>query len=203
VWALALPENDERRKTTDDGLEATAAPKDQPTNHESRITPSSIDERQLRRIVHQTIKSVSDDLERFEFNTIVSALMELTNAMYKARAAAEGTPAWEEAVNTLLLLMAPITPHITEELWARRGLPYSIHQQTWPVYDEAAAAEDTLTVVVQVNGKVRDRIEVPPSITEDEAKAAALATAGAQRFMEGKPAKSVRYVKGRLVNIVV
>jgi len=193
VWTIALPDGEEGplRGTKDEGTSTT--------DHATRTT----DERQLKRVLHQTIKRVSDDYEHFEFNTIVSALMELTNALYKLRDAVEGTPAWDEAVNTLLLLMAPVTPHITEELWARRGLPYSIHQQTWPVYDAAAAAEDTITVVVQVNGKVRDRIEVPAGIGETEAKAVALASEGAQRFMEGKTPKTVVYVPGRLVNIVV
>jgi leucyl-tRNA synthetase len=87
--------------------------------------------RELRRVTHQTIKRVTEDFEKFEFNTIVSGLMEMTNALYQYRAATQGTPAWDEAINTLLLLMAPVTPHIAEELWARRG-PYSIHQQAWP-----------------------------------------------------------------------
>ena len=206
VWTVALPAADDRRQTTDDGPNAAirntqyseASPRDA-----IRATPSSAAERQLRRVTHQTIKKVSDDIEAFEFNTIVSTLMELTNTLYKLREATESTPAWDEAVNTLLLLMAPVTPHITEELWSRRGLPYSIHQQTWPAYEAAAAAEDTLTLVVQVNGKVRDRVEVPSHVNEAEAKAAALATAGAVKFMEGKTPRQVLYVPGRLVNIVL
>jgi leucyl-tRNA synthetase len=149
------------------------------------------------------IKRVGDDFENFEFNTIVSALMEMTNALYKYRATTEGTPAWDEAIKTLLLLCAPVTPHLAEELWARRGLPYSIHQQAWPEYDATAAAEATITLVVQVNGKVRDRIQVRPDIGEEEAKQTALATEGAQRYMDGKSPKKVLYVPRRLVNIVV
>jgi leucyl-tRNA synthetase len=99
--------------------------------------------------------------------------------------------------------MAPVTPHIAEELWARRGLPYSIHQQAWPEADLAVAAEDLVTIVVQVNGKVRDRVQVPAGVGDDEAKAAALASDGAVRFMEGKTPRTVVYVPGRLVNIVV
>ncbi|MGH2592578.1 MAG: leucine--tRNA ligase [Anaerolineae bacterium] len=161
------------------------------------------DARSLRRITHQTIKRVTDDFEAFEFNTIVSGLMEMTNALYKHRATTEGAPAWDEAITTLLKLIAPITPHLAEELWARRGLPHSIHQQPWPEYDAAAAAEETITLVVQVNGKVRDRIEVPPDIGEEEAKQKALATEGAKRHMDGQSPKKVLYVPGRLVNIVV
>jgi len=159
--------------------------------------------RELRRHTHQAIKRVSDDFEKFQFNTIVSTLMEFTNMLYKYREACVGTPEWEEAVRTHLLLMAPITPHIAEELWELRGWPYSIHQQNWPVYDATIAAEEKITLVVQVNGKVRDRVEVVADITEDEARAAALATEGAQKHMEGKPARKVLYVPGRLVNIVV
>ena len=159
--------------------------------------------RALRRITHQTIQRVTHDLERFEFNTVVSALMELTNALYKYREATAGTAAWDEAVTHLLLLSAPVTPHITEELWARLGRPYSIHQQAWPQADPAVAAEDLLTIIVQVNGKVRDRVMVPAGTADDVIKAAALATEGARKHMEGKPPQNVVYVKGRLVNIVL
>ena len=181
VWAVALPSK------TDDGRRMT---------DESAI-------RELRRATHQAIKRVTDDFESFEFNTIVSSLMEMTNALYRHRATTEGMPAWDEAVTTLLKLMAPVTPHIAEELWARRGLPYSIHQQSWPEYDPAAAAEEMITLVVQVNGKVRDRVQVPVGVTEAQAKAAALASEGAKKHLEGKPPRQVVYVPGRLVNIVV
>ena len=173
------------------------------TSKSQNPNPKDADVRALRRMTHQTIKRVTDDFEAFEFNTIVSALMEMTNALYKHRATTEGTPAWDEAITTLLKLAAPVTPHVAEELWARRGLPYSIHQQPWPEYDATAAAEETITLVVQVNGKVRDRIEVPPGIGEEEAKQKALATEGAKRYMDGKSPRKVLYVPGRLVNIVV
>ena len=159
--------------------------------------------RELRRVTHQTIKRVTEDFEKFEFNTIVSGLMEMTNALYKYRAATQGTPAWDEAINTMLLLMAPVTPHIAEELWTRRGQPYSIHQQAWPKWDPAIAAEELITIVVQINGKVRDRFEAPATITEAEAKEKALATEGAQKYMNGQAPKKVLYVPGKLVNIVV
>src|SRR5262249_7061910 len=129
--------------------------------------------------------------------------MEFTNALYKYRAELEGTPAWEEAVDTLLKLMAPVTPHVAEELWQRRGQPYSIHQQSWPVYDAAAAAEALITIVVQVNGKVRDRVQVAAEASEPEVKAAALASEGARRNMNGAEPRQVVVVPGRLVNIVL
>ncbi len=187
VWNIALLSADGGRQSADG----------------SRQSAVDADIKSLRRITHQTIKRVSDDFENFEFNTIISSLMEMTNALYKYRATTEGTPAWDEAITTLLKLSAPVTPHLAEELWARRGLPDSIHQPPWPEYDAQAAAEETITLVVQVNGKVRDRIQVPPDIAEAEAKEKALATEGAKRYLDGKPPKKVLYVPGRLVNIVV
>ena len=125
--------------------------------------------------------------------------------MYQSRdQGAFGTPAWDEAVDIYLRMMAPVTPHIAEELWVEvRGHSYSIHTQPWPKVDEAAAKEDTITLPVQVNGKLRDRVEVPADVSEDDAKKAAIACAGAQKFIEGKDIRKVIYIPGRLVNIVV
>jgi leucyl-tRNA synthetase len=160
--------------------------------------------RGLRRKLHQTLKQVTHDFEVFEFNTIVSALMELLNEMYKAREqGAAGTPQWSEAVEIYLKMMAPVTPHIAEELWAFFGKPYSIHQQPWPQVDLDAAAEEFITLVVQVNGKLRHRLLVPAGITEADAKAAALQSEVVNRFLEGRPPKKVIVVPGRLVNIVI
>jgi leucyl-tRNA synthetase len=160
--------------------------------------------RALRRKVHQTLKSVTRDFDRFEFNTIVSSLMELLNEMIRAREqGAGGSPEWDEAVDIYLRMMAPVTPHITEELWAILGKPYSIHTQPWPAVDEAAAAEEQVTLVVQVNGKVRDRIVVPVNIGYEQAKSAALASPSVQKFLGSKPAKKVIVVPGKLVNIVL
>ena len=164
---------------------------------------SSEEAKVLRRITHQTIKKVTDDLEAYEFNTIIAALMTMTNALYKYRETLEGSPEWNAAIETLLLLMAPVTPHIAEELWVRRGKPYSIHQQTWPAYDAAAAAEELITLVVQINGKVRARIEVAADISEEDARAAALASETVQKFLDGKEPKKIMYVKGKLVSVVV
>lgn len=160
--------------------------------------------RDLQRKAHQTIRQVSEDLEQFEFNTVISALMELTNEILAGRdKGLAGSEAFDEAVDTLLLLMAPSTPHIAEELWSRRGNAYSIHDQEWPAFDPKLAAEEQITLIVQVNGKVRDRIEVPAEISEEQAIELALGSDVAQRFMEGKQPRDVIYVPGRLVNIVV
>jgi leucyl-tRNA synthetase len=104
----------------------------------------------------------------------------------------------------MLLLMAPITPFIAEELWSRTGHEYSIHNQAWPIYDPAIAAEEEITLVVQVNGKVRDRIQVPADISEEDAKRVALEAEGVQRHMDGKPPRKVIYIAQRgMVSIVV
>jgi len=142
-------------------------------------------------------------MEDFAFNTIIARLMELTNALMKAKETpVYGSDAWEETVESLLLLMAPCCPHVAEELWARTGRPYSVHQQSWPTWSEELAAEEVITLIVQVNGKLRDRLEVPVDISAEAAKELALASGGAQRQLEGLEVKKVIYVPGRLVNIV-
>ncbi len=161
------------------------------------------DEREIRRLTHRTIARVTDDVERFRFNTMLAALMEFTNALAPyAEGRAVGTPAWKEAIRSLLLLLAPIGPHITEELWYRLGLPYSIHQQPWPVWEESLAAEETVTVVVQVNGKVREKLTVPVNITRDAVEGLALNSDRVQRYIDGASIANVIYVPGKLLNIV-
>jgi leucyl-tRNA synthetase len=160
--------------------------------------------RSLRRKLHQTLRRVTHDFENFEFNTIVSGLMELLNEMYKAREqGATGTPEWAEAQDIYLRMMAPVTPHVAEELWAYLGKPYSIHEQPWPAVDEDAAAEEEITLVLQINGKVRDRIQVPVNITAEDAQAFALENATVQKYLGGKAPRKVILVPGRLVNIVI
>ena len=167
--------------------------------------PDANAERDIQRKTHQAIKKVSDGLELFSFNTAVAGLMELTNALQNVARAGNINPAtWDEIVGTALVLMAPFTPHVAEELWARTGYEYSVHLQPWPEYDADIAAEDEITLVVQINGKVRDRILVAAGIAEDEAKRLALESEGAQRHMNGKPARKVIYIADRgMVNIVI
>jgi leucyl-tRNA synthetase len=159
-------------------------------------------ERALRRVTHQTIQKVTNDYEKFRFNTMIAALMEFTNTLMAAKdSAVYGTAAWNEAIDTLLLLLAPACPHIAEELWVSTGHPYSVHQQAWPTFDPALAAEEIITLVVQINGKVRDKIEVPASIGEEEAKKLALSSERAAKWIEGKQVTNVLYVPGKLVSI--
>ena len=186
---------------TDSGFDTseTNARSTQPSDEANEVTKN------LRRKVHQTLRRVTGDFENFEFNTIISSLMELMNEMYKAReAGAAGSAAWKEAQEIYLKMMAPVTPHIAEELWTNYlGKPYSIHQQSWPQVDEAAAKEDAIELPIQINGKVRDRITVPAEATEDEIKSAALASEAVQRHLEGRQPKKVIVANKRLVSIVV
>lgn len=159
----------------------------------------------LRRKVHQTIQRVTTDIEEFGFNTAIAALMELKNTMQAAaKTPAVNSEAWDEARSVYLRLMAPFTPHIAEELWEMAGYGYSVHQQDWPAFDEAAAVEDTITLIVQVNGKVRGRIEAPANIEEEAAVAMAMADEGVQRHMNGKEPRKIIFIAQRgMVNIVV
>ncbi len=158
----------------------------------------------LRRKLHQTLRSVTRDFERYEFNTIISALMELMNEMYKAQqAGANSHPVWQEVLEIYALMMSPVTPHISEELWHKLGKPFSVHQQNWPAVDESAAADEEITLIVQINGKVRDRLTVNACISEIDARETALASPIIQKALEGKTPRQVIVVPGRLVNIVV
>jgi len=167
--------------------------------------PDPAAERALRRKVHQTIKAVGDGLESFGFNTAVAALMALRNTLEDVqRQDNVSREAWDDAIRHMLLLMAPFTPFISEELWQRIGGEGSVHMQPWPEYDPEVAAEDEITLVVQINGKVRDRIQVPANISEEDAKRIALESPAAKRYMDGKPPRKVIYVSQRgMVNIVV
>jgi leucyl-tRNA synthetase len=159
--------------------------------------------KKLRRKTHQTLKAVTRDFETFEFNTIVSGLMELMNFMVDAKqVGAFDTKTWEEAVNIYLRMLAPIAPHIAEEIWHLLGNNTSVHLQPWPIVDEAATIVDEITLVVQINGKLRDRISASVNISEEDAKTKALASAIVQKILEGKPPQKIIYVPGKLINIV-
>ena len=160
--------------------------------------------RDLQRVTHQTIKKATEDIDSLQFNTMVAALMEFTNYLGKVKDTGAVDPAdWEEAINVLLRLIAPSTPHFAEELWELKGYPYSIHNQNWPKWDEALAKEEEITLVVQVNGKVRDRITVPASITEDKAKKLVLERDRVKAHLDNREVVNIIYVPGRLINIVV
>ncbi len=168
-------------------------------------SPDAASDAKLLRAVHQTIRDVTEDLEKFRFNTMLAKLMTLVNTMYEVRTSAS-VAAWDEAVRMLLLMLAPSAPHLTEELWSTTlGLPYSIHKQPWPAWDEALAAEDELRVAVTVNGKPRAELVIPAAVQDDEAHVTALALAlpRVQAFTEGKTVRRVIYRAGKVLNLVV
>ena len=167
------------------------------------VNGTGADDTLLRRRTHQAIGRVTNDYERFQFNTAVAALMELSNAMQQhLQRRGERGPAWEEALRTLVLLLHPMAPHITEELWARSGGAGLCGEQRWPEYDEAAAANPTVTLVVMVGGRVRDRLTVAAGLGEAAAIEAARASERVQRALDGREPGKVIFVPDRLVNLV-
>jgi len=156
------------------------------------------------RIMHKTIKKATGDIERFRFNTMLAALMEYTNILHKVLEAGSIPPAqWEEAIKMLLILIAPSAPHMAEELWVELGYPYSIHRQAWPAWDKELAADEEVTLVVQVNGRLRDKLTVAIDISEDEAIKLACAQERIQGYLAGKSIAKTIYVPGKLLNIVL
>jgi leucyl-tRNA synthetase len=160
-------------------------------------------EKELRRTTHQTIRRVSEDMDRMHFNTMLAALMEYSNYLAKAKETGSiSQTVWLEAVKSLLLLLAPSAPHFTEELWERLGLAYSIHNQDWPKWDEVLAKDEEIPLLIQVNGKLRDKMMVSPSVTEAAARDLALASPKVQPHLAGKTITQCIYVPGRLINLV-
>ncbi len=171
---------------------------------EPKFEESAQSSRDLRRLTHKTIRRATEDIEGFRFNTLIAALMELTNGLTHARDAGPvDRDAWSEAIQSLLLMLAPLAPHIAEELWERTGRPYSVHKQSWPSWDEDFAREEEVTLVVQVNGKVRDRIQVAAGIGEAQAKELALSSPLVKKHLDGVQVRRVIYIPGKLVNVVV
>jgi leucyl-tRNA synthetase len=161
-------------------------------------------------VTHETIQRVTDDIEdRFHFNTAISAIHELVNALYAfAGESLDRVPSEErrallrEATETLLRLLAPFAPHIVEELWSQLGHPGSIFRERWPTADVPALERDAVLIVVQVDGRVRSRLAVPPGTAEESLKARALADAKERPRPETRNVDRVVVVPGRLVNIV-
>lgn len=169
------------------------------------VDPNNLSEadRDLRRVVHQTVKKVTHDLhDKFAFNTAISSLMELTNAVY-ALGDQVSDAVLAEAMEKAILLSAPFMPHLAEELWHQYGYEGSVHLAPWPQYDEAATIADTIEIVVQINGKVRSRVEVAPGTPKADLEALARADSRIQELIGEKQVVKVIAVPDRLVNIVV
>lgn len=159
-------------------------------------------EKDLRRAIHGAIQAVTEDLEgEYQFNTAISELMKLSNALADAKC--KDSPVYAEGIETLIHLMAPFAPHISEELWHTIGHSDSVHTQTWPTVDPAALVVDEITLVIQVMGKTRGAIQVPADANREALEQYARESEVAQRFIEGKEIKKVIVVPGKLVNFVV
>ncbi len=174
------------------------------------LTPA---DRRIRRKTHQTIVKVTDDLENFRFNTAIAAMMELVNEINAQRLEDRTgndrdhrepiSPAvMSEAIEMLIRLLAPFAPHIADELWEKLGHQGYLYRGEWPQHDAAVAAEETITLVVQVNGKVRDRLEVPVGLSNDEVKELAASSERVQSFIGSAEVRRIIVVPGKLVNIV-
>ena len=163
--------------------------------------------KELRRRIHWTIKKVTDDVERFHFNTAIAAVMELHNAVNTLSAEEleqDGNAALvKAALETEVVLLAPFVPHVTSELWQRLGHRESLADVAWPEHSEAALVQETRLIVVQVNGKLRGKISVPADAAREEIESAALVDPKVAGFLDGRPIKRVIQVPGRLVNIVI
>ena len=159
-------------------------------------------EKDLRRAIHTAIKEVTEDLEgEYQFNTAISELMKLSNALLDATC--KDSPVYAEGIETLILLLAPFAPHITEELWQAIGRTESVHTQAWPNYDPDALVADEITLVIQIMGKTRGTLQVPAQADKQALEQYARESEVAQRYIEGKEIKKVIVVPGKLVNFVV
>ena len=172
--------------------------------------PENLDtaSRELHRKTHQTIRKVGSDIDsKFHFNTAISAIMELTNTLYSLTGEnSKNKPVDEvikEAVDAILLLLSPMVPHFCEELWQRTGNQTPLSSISWPDFDEEAAKEDEITLVVQVNGKVRSRLQVAADSGEELIKEKSLADEKVQKFIAEKTIRKIIVVKNKLINIVV
>lgn len=162
-------------------------------------------EKEVNYALNFAIKGVSEDAERFQFNTAIARIMELLNALYKydSDVEAKNMEVFENGVSSLIKLLAPFAPHFAEEMWEKCGYEYSVFNQKWPVYDKAALIKDVVELGIQINGRIKSKIEVPSHMSEDDIKEAALSSDEIKSMIDGKQVKKVIVVKGRLVNIVV
>ncbi len=174
------------------------------------VAALTADERAMRRKTHDTIRRVTLDVDvRKQFNTAISAMMELVNDLYAFTKRQEGEPSGQaapvvkEAIESLIVMLAPFAPHTAEELWEQYGHGDTLASAAWPRFDAAAAQAEEIVVPVQVNGKLRGRLTVAPDISEQELERLALAEASVQPYIQGKTVRKVVIAKGRLVSIVV
>ena len=160
----------------------------------------------MRQKVHKTIRKVTEDIERFHFNTAIAAVMELVNHIYQTKDDIEDTPlarsVWRETLESLVLLLSPFVPHLAEELWQALGKEGSLIRVPWPRYDQEVIVDDEILIVIQVNGRLRDRLLVPAFAEDEEIKDMALARPNVKRHIQGRQVKKTIVVPKLLVNIV-
>ena len=178
---------------------------DASTNPSLSDPSSSADSSELLHLTHVTIKKVTRDIEDEKFNTAVAAMMEMVNGLYKFKEThgIQASETWRFALESLLQILAPFAPHVTEELWHELGHSDTIHVDHWPKWDEKYLISDTMTIIVQVNGKLRAKLELPADADKDAIEQAALADENVIKFTSNKPPKKVIYVPKKLVNIVI
>jgi leucyl-tRNA synthetase len=164
---------------------------------------SQVEDKKILSLLHKTIKKIGADIENFRFNTAVSALMILTNALTEQKSRDNIVPLSKDGWQKFLLILAPFAPHLADELWEKSGNPDSIFRSAWPEYDQSLAKDETVNLVVQVNGKLRATLAVAADISESEALAMAKEQESIKKWLEGKKAAKVIFVPGRLLNIVI
>jgi len=185
---LSVILNDSPRRRSEESLDK---------NDKGSFAIAQDDNKKLESLLHQTIKKVTEDIDKMRFNTAIAKMMELVNEMSK-----------QETLlithySLLLKILSPFAPHICEELWSMLGNKKLLAFEPWPKFDPKLAQESEITLVVQINGKVRDNILVPAEISESEAKEKALTSEKVIKWLDGKQPKKVIYVKGKLVSIVI
>ena len=154
--------------------------------------------------LNYAIKKVSDDIgERFNFNTAISTIMELVNEMYRYKEGAVNPGLFGAAIKDLIIMLAPFVPHVTEEMWEHLGYEGSVHDQNWPEYDEKALVKDTVEIVVQVNGKIKEKLDIAGGLSREEMEKTAMENEKVKGLIEGKNVVKVIAVPGKLINIVV
>jgi len=166
--------------------------------------PNKESEQSLNRTLHQTIKRVSEDLEKFKFNTAIAALMEFSNALNNHWNNHQiGVESWSTSIKDLVVMLAPFAPHLAEELWEKTANKYSVHSQRFPEWDPELVKEDTFNLVIQINGKVRDKVLADATIDENQAKEIALSRDNVSKYIDGKSIRRSIYIQKKLINIVV
>lgn len=182
-------------------LEASRSYVENPTNSKESMDKV---EKELNFVRHSTIKSVTEDMDKMQFNTCIARLMEFTNALSKYVNEEVKNPALlKECLIDYIKLLAPFAPHFSEEQWSLLGMPFSIFNEKWPAFDPSALIKDEIEIAIQINGKVKGRINIPSGLSDDDIKLAALASPDTQKHIDGKSVVKVIVIKGSLVNIVV